>query len=153
MNYNNNNNNLDSSISPTLSQTNFLDSKQISIEELQWLLKNLSIDDRNKLGAQMKQCSSEMFMKRALPLTALICGGLYYARKRLPQLQFGKTAWPMLIVSAVGSLTITNLLTVNTCGERVKPLLIELYQKVCLFFKLKFSFSFFFSMIKHQILV
>lgn len=105
--------------------------EQISVEQLQWLLKILSTEDRDKLGLQMKQCTAEMTLTRGLPTAAVICGSLYYARKRLPaNLQFGKKGWPLYLLAGFGSLTLTNLLTVNSCGERIKPFLWELYQKV-----------------------
>lgn len=129
-------NSLNSSSDPSSSRSALTNSNsnQISIEQLQWLLKILSTEDREKLSSQMKQCSTEMIMTRGLPLSALICGSLYYARKRLPQnLQFGKKTWPILLLAGFGSITLSNLLTVNTCGERVKPLLTELYQKANFF--------------------
>ena len=69
-----------------------------------------------------------------LPFAALVTGSMYFARTRLPEnLQFGPKRWPFYALIAVGSMTAANLLSMNNCGQRVKPKMYEMYQKVIFF--------------------
>ena len=108
--------------------------EKLSGEQLDWLLKRLSTDDQKELGTMLRNCTFEMTTTRGLPFAALVTGSMYFARSRLPaNLQFGPKRWPFYAMIAVGSMTAANILSMNNCGERVKPKMFQLYQKVSIF--------------------
>uniref|UniRef100_A0A914QEJ8 Uncharacterized protein n=1 Tax=Panagrolaimus davidi TaxID=227884 RepID=A0A914QEJ8_9BILA len=104
--------------------------EQLNGEQIDWLIKRLSTDDQQEIGKILRDCTKEMTLTRGLPFAALVTGSMYVARSRLPEsLRFGPKRWPFYAMIAVGSLTTANLLSMNNCGQRVKPKMYELYQK------------------------
>ena len=104
--------------------------EQLNGEQIDWLIKRLSTDDQQEIGKILRDCTKEMTLTRGLPFAALVTGAMYVARSRLPQsLQFGPKRWPFYAMIAVGALTTANVLSMNNCGQRVKPKMFELYQK------------------------
>lgn len=109
--------------------------QKISPEQMDWLLKRLSSDDQEELGKILRNCTYEMTVTRGLPFSVLVTGSLYFARSKLPEkLRFGPKGWPFYALIGFGSLCTANLLSMNTCGERVKPKIWELYHKVNLLY-------------------
>uniref|UniRef100_A0A914Y181 Transmembrane protein n=1 Tax=Panagrolaimus superbus TaxID=310955 RepID=A0A914Y181_9BILA len=105
-------------------------SEKLTGEQIDWLIKRLSTDDQQELGKILRECTKEMTLTRGLPFAALVTGGMYVARSRLPEsLRFGPKRWPFYALIAVGALTSANLLSMNNCGQRVKPKMFEMYQK------------------------
>uniref|UniRef100_A0AC34FWZ9 Uncharacterized protein n=1 Tax=Panagrolaimus sp. ES5 TaxID=591445 RepID=A0AC34FWZ9_9BILA len=104
--------------------------EKLNGEQIEWLIKRLSTDDQHELGKILRECTTEMTLTRGLPFAALVTGAMYVARSRLPEtLQFGPKRWPFYALIAVGSITAANVLSMNNCGQRVKPKMFELYQK------------------------
>ncbi|KAE9549316.1 hypothetical protein FO519_007467 [Halicephalobus sp. NKZ332] len=117
-------------VAPGDSRGGYDHQKKISPEQMDWLLKRLSSDDQNELGQILKSCTYEMTLTRGIPFALLATGSLYFARSRLPeQLRFGPKGWPFYGLVGFASLCTANLLSMNTCGDRVKPKIWELYHK------------------------
>uniref|UniRef100_A0AC34QVU5 Mediator of RNA polymerase II transcription subunit 22 n=1 Tax=Panagrolaimus sp. JU765 TaxID=591449 RepID=A0AC34QVU5_9BILA len=104
--------------------------QKLTPEQMDWLLKRLSSEDQDELGKILKNCTFEMTMTRGLPFAALVTGSMYFARSRLPEdLRFGPKRWPFYALVGFGAMTAANMLSMNKCGERVKPKIWELYHK------------------------
>uniref|UniRef100_A0AC35TGI5 OCIA domain-containing protein n=1 Tax=Rhabditophanes sp. KR3021 TaxID=114890 RepID=A0AC35TGI5_9BILA len=103
---------------------------QLSAEQIIFLKSRISSDDAEHLKETIGKCSGQMMMTRGLPFTGFVLGSLYFARSRLPKaLHFGPSRFPFYMVMGIASLTASQYLWLPVCGERVKPLLLELYQK------------------------
>jgi len=101
--------------------------------QLDWLLKRLGTDDKARLAEMMKSCTLEMTLTRGLPFAALVVGSMYMVRKRLPpQFHFGPKGWVFYSLLGVGSLTSANLLSMNKCTDKIRPVLGEMYSKYSL---------------------
>lgn len=145
VNYENMPNDLNSN-SASFSRSNF----QLNVEEINWLISIISTEDRAKLTKVARDCSSEINFTRGLPLTAAVCGSIYYARNKLPsQYHFGPKGWPMYLLLTFGTMTFTNLFYAGTCNKRIEPVLNDLYQKVNI--KLKKFLSMIFSTLPKQL--
>lgn len=104
---------------------------KLNSEQVNWLLKIISTDDQARVVKATKDCTSEVFYTRGLPLSAAVCASIYYARTKLPpQYHFGPKGWPMYLLMTFGTITLTNLLSAEKCSKRIRPILSELYLKV-----------------------
>uniref|UniRef100_A0A914RDT2 Uncharacterized protein n=1 Tax=Panagrolaimus davidi TaxID=227884 RepID=A0A914RDT2_9BILA len=104
--------------------------EQINGEQIEWLIKRLNTDDHQEIVKLLLDCTIETTLTRGLPFAALVTGSIYIARSRfLKSLRFGPKRWPYYAMTAAGSFSAANLLSMYNCGQRVKPKMYELYQK------------------------
>ncbi|CAD5205508.1 unnamed protein product [Bursaphelenchus okinawaensis] len=100
-------------------------------EQLKWLMTKLSSDDEKDLSKTMRDCTSEMTATRGFPFAIGTMVSMWIVRNRLPEKYWigPKSAWAFYTLIGLGSLTAANLLSMNTCADRVRPKLAALYEK------------------------
>ncbi|CAD5208306.1 unnamed protein product [Bursaphelenchus xylophilus] len=100
-------------------------------EQLKWLLSKLSSDDQEEVSKIMKDCTSEMTFSRGMPFAIGTMLSMWFVRNRLPEKYWigPKSSIPFYMLIGFGSLTAANLLSMNTCADRVRPKLTSLYEK------------------------
>ncbi|KAI6174721.1 hypothetical protein M3Y97_01021700 [Aphelenchoides bicaudatus] len=103
---------------------------RMTTDQMKALSEKLSTEDKMRVGEILRSCSTEVLLKRGVPIAVLIVTGLHLARHKLPQsLRIGPRRWIFNAFLATGCLTLSNILFSNPCFERLQPLMNELNQK------------------------